>query len=543
MKRQREQEEHPADGVAAARVSAWAPFGHMAFAVVWTATVISNVGTWMYNAASSWLMTSLDANPLVVSLVQVATALPMFLFAVPAGALADIVDKRRFLLIVEVITTLFSALIAAIVWLGAVTPGILLAFTFLLGTASALVAPAWQSIVPLLVARQNLAPAVAANSVGINISRAVGPALGGVIISAAGIAVPFWINALSNLGIVAALLWWRAPQLPPHRLPAERFIAAIRTGFRHARHNRHLTATLARALAFFIFASAYWALLPLVARNQIASGPEIYGALLGAIGAGAVAGAFALPWLKVKLGPDRLVAAGTLGTALTLVAFGLAHETLLGLVASALAGVSWIAVLANMNVSAQVALPDWVRGRGLAIFVTVFFGAMSVGSALWGELAAIVGLPAAHFVAAAGAVLVVPLSWRWKLQTGAGVDLTPSMHWPTPVLSRAVADDQGPVLVTVEYRIDPANRHEFLDAMQKLAHARRRDGAYAWGIFEDAGQEGRFLETFLVESWLEHLRQHERVTNADRILQSAVRRFHVEAEPTVTHFVSAEPRD
>jgi len=199
--------------------------------------------------------------------------------------------------------------------------------------------------------------------------------------------------------------------------------------------------------------------------------------------------------------------------------------------------------LANMNVSAQVALPDWVRGRGLAIFVTVFFGAMSVGSALWGELAAIVGLPAAHFVAAAGAVLVVPLSWRWKLQTGAGVDLTPSMHWPTPVLSRAVADDQGPVLVTVEYRIDPANRHEFLDAMQKLAHARRRDGAYAWGIFEDAGQEGRFLETFLVESWLEHLRQHERVTNADRILQSAVRRFHVEAEPTVTHFVSAEPRD
>jgi len=543
MKRQREQEEHPADGVAAARVSAWAPFGHTAFAVVWTATVISNVGTWMYNAASSWLMTSLDANPLVVSLVQVATALPMFLFAVPAGALADIVDKRRFLLIVEVVTTLFSALIAAIVWLGAVTPGILLAFTFLLGTASALVAPAWQSIVPLLVARQNLAPAVAANSVGINISRAVGPALGGLIISAAGIAVPFWINALSNLGIVAALLWWRAPQSPPHRLPAERFIAAIRTGFRHARHNRHLTATLARALAFFIFASAYWALLPLVARNQIASGPEIYGALLGAIGAGAVAGAFALPWLKVKLGPDRLVAAGTLGTALTLVAFGLAHETLLGLVASALAGVSWIAVLANMNVSAQVALPDWVRGRGLAIFVTVFFGAMSVGSALWGELAAIVGLPAAHFVAAAGAVLVVPLSWRWKLQTGAGVDLTPSMHWPTPVLSRAVADDQGPVLVTVEYRIDPANRHEFLDAMQKLAHARRRDGAYAWGIFEDAGQEGRFLETFLVESWLEHLRQHERVTNADRILQSAVRRFHVEAEPTVTHFVSAEPRD
>lgn len=543
MTLQRVQENHPDDSVATAGASPWAPFGHRAFAVVWTATVISNVGTWMYNTASGWLMTSLDANPLVVSLVQVATALPMFLFAVPAGALADIVDRRRFLLIVEFSTTLLSAIIAAIVWAGAVTPSILLAFTFLLGIASALVAPAWQSIVPLLVARQHLAPAVAANSVGINISRAVGPAFGGVLISAGGITIPFWANAASNLAIVAALLWWRAPQSPPHRLPAERFIAAIRTGFRHARHNRHLAATLARALAFFIFASAYWALLPLVARNQISSGPGLYGALLGAIGAGAVVGAFALPWLKVKLGPDRLVAAGTLGTAVTLVLFGLAHEALLGLVASALAGVSWIVVLASMNVSAQVALPDWVRGRGLAIFVTVFFGAMSLGSALWGELATIMGLRGAHFLAAAGAVLVIPLTWRWKLQTGAGVDLTPSMHWPTPVLSRAVADDQGPVLVTVEYRIELANRQEFLAAMQKLAHARRRDGAYAWGVFEDAAEEGRFLETFLVESWLEHLRQHQRVTNADRILQSAVRRFHVGGEPAVTHFVSAEPRD
>jgi len=243
------------------------------------------------------------------------------------------------------------------------------------------------------------------------------------------------------------------------------------------------------------------------------------------------------------LGADRLVAAGTLGTALALVLFGLAREALSGLIAGAIAGVSWIAVLASLNVSAQVALPDWVRGRGLAIFVTVFFGAMSVGSAVSGELAAFLDLPAAHFLAAAGAVLMIPMTWRWKLQTGAGVDLTPSMHWPTPVLSRAVPQDQGPVLVTVEYRVEAVNRQEFLDATQKLAHARRRDGAYAWGIFEDAGQNGRFLETFLVESWLEHLRQHQRVTNADRVLQSAVRRLHVEGDPRVTHFVSAEPRD
>jgi len=543
MKRQHELENRADDGVAIAKVSPWAPFGHRAFTVVWTASVISNVGTWMYSAASSWLMTSLDANPLIVSLVQVATTLPVFFFAIPAGALADIVDKRQFLFIVELATTLLSAIVATIIWVGVVTPSILLAFTFLLGIASALAAPAWQSIVPLLVARQDLAPAVAANSVGINISRAIGPALGGLMIPTAGIAAPFWVNAASNLGILAALLWWRAPASVTHRLPAERFMAAIRTGFRHARHNRHLAATLARSLAFFIFASAYWALLPLVARNQIASGPEVYGALLGAIGAGAVAGAFALPWLKIRLGPDRLVAAGTMGTAVTLVAFAFVNDALLGIAASALAGVCWIAVLASLNVSAQVALPDWVRGRGLAIFVTVFFGAMSAGSALWGALAAVLGLPAAHLLAAAGAVVAVPLTWRWKLQTGAGADLTPSMHWPTPVLSHAVADDQGPVLVTVEYQIESANREQFLDTMQKMAQARRRDGAYAWGIFEDAGQEGRFLETFLVESWLEHLRQHQRVTNADRVLQTALHRLQIKGQPTVTHFVSSEPRD
>jgi len=497
----------------------------------------------MYNAASSWLMTSLDADPLVVSLVQVATSLPVFLFAIPAGALADIIDKRRFLLFAETATTAICAIIAALVWFGAVTPAVLLLFTFLLGTASALTAPSWQSVVPQLVPRRTLAPAVAANSVGINISRAVGPALGGVIMGAIGIAAPFWINAVSNLGIVAALLWWRSPQSPPTRLPAERFVAAIRTGLRHARHNRHLGATLMRGIGFFLFASAYWALLPLVARSQIAGGPELYGVLLGAIGASAVGGAFALPWLKVKLGPDRLVVAGTVGTAVGLLLFGLAHEPLVGLAASAIVGFSWIATLASLNVSAQVALPDWVRGRGLAIFVTVFFGAMTLGSAVWGQLAAVVGLPGAHFLAAAGALLAIPLTWHWKLQTGAGVDLTPSMHWPTPVLSREIEGDRGPVLVTVEYRIKPENRAAFLAAMERLEHGRRRDGAYAWGIFEDTADEGRYLETFLVESWLEHLRQHQRVTIADRALQNAIHRFHVEGEPKVTHFISAEPID
>jgi MFS family permease len=520
--------------------SPWSPFRHATFTVLWTATVVANIGTWMYNAASGWLMTGLNPDPLMVSMVQVATTLPMFLFALPAGALADIVDKRRFLILAEGATTAASAIFAGLVWLDLVTPGNLLLFTLLIGAGGALTAPAWQAIVPQLVPKQDLHPAVAANSVGINISRAVGPALGGVITAGLGIAAPFWLNAFSNLGIIGALLWWRSPQKGTRHLPVERFSSAIRMGFRHTKSNPHLRATLIRGVAFFLFASAYWALLPLVARNQIAGGPDLYGFLLGAIGAGAVVGAFALPWLKAKLGPDRLVAAGTLGTAISVVLFGLARDSTTALSASVIAGVSWIAVLSSLNVSAQMALPEWVRGRGLAMFVTAFFGAITLGSAIWGQIAGMAGLPAAHFLAAAGALAAIPLTWRWKLQTGAGVDLTPSMHWPTPVVTHEVEQDRGPVLVTVDYRIDPQERELFLTALEKLGHERRRDGAYAWGVFEDAAVEGRMVETFLVESWLEHLRQHERVTNADRVLQDRVHRFHTEGTPKVTHLIASE---
>jgi predicted MFS family arabinose efflux permease len=522
--------------------SPWSPFRHATFSVLWTATVVANIGTWMYNAAAGWLITTLTADPLVVSLVQVATSVPMFLFALPAGALADILDRRRLLLTIVAASMCVSTTIAALVSLDLVNPPVLLFFTFLLGAVAALTAPAWQAIVPNLVPRQNLAPAVAANSVGVNISRAVGPALGGLIIAAFGVAMPFWLNALSNIGIIAALLWWRTAPPPAHRLPAERFAGAIRAGFRHARNNPHLHATLIRAVAFFLFASAYWALLPLVARGRIAGGPGLYGFMLGAIGAGAIGGAFILPWLRGKLGPDRVVAAGTVGTAIALVLFGLAREPLAGLTASVLAGVSWIWVLASFNVSAQVALPDWVRGRGLAMFVTVFFGAISVGSALWGQVAGLIGLAEAQFIAAAGALVMIPLTWRWKLQTAAGIDLAPSMHWPAPVIDRDIEPDKGPVLVTIDYRVRPESREEFLSALETLGAERRRDGAYAWGVFEDSAQEGRFLETFLVESWLEHLRQHERVTKADSALQGMIYGRHIDGTPEVTHYIAATRR-
>ena len=523
-----------------APLSPWRPFRHSEFAVVWVATVVSNIGSWMYSAACGWLMTSLAPEPFIVSLVQVATTLPMVLLALPAGALADVVDRRRLLIATELATTTVVALFAAFVWLDLMTPGTLLLFTFLVSAGGVLTAPAWQAVVPDLVPKQDLTPAVTANAVGFNISRAIGPALGGAIIGGFGIAAPFWINAISNFGVVGALLWWRPPRKGGQHLPAERLGHAIVAGLRYGTHNMHLRATMARAVGFFLFSSAYWALLPLVARAQISGGPQLYGILLGAIGAGAVAGAFLLPSLKARLGADRTVAAATVGTAVALALFGIAHGQITGVIASLIAGVSWIAALASLNVSAQVALPEWVRGRGLAFYMTVSFGAMTLGSVLWGKAAELIGLPFAHFVAAAGLLAVIPLTQRWKLQTGAGIDLAPSMHWPAPIAAHEIDRDRGPVMVTVEYQIDPRDRDAFLTALDKLSRERRRDGAYSWGVFEDAAEAGRFVETFLVESWVEHLRQHERVTNADRVLQESLYQFHLAGTPKVTHLITVE---
>jgi MFS family permease len=525
-----------------APATTWAPFRHRTFALIWTATVVSNIGGWMYSVASGWLMTSLDPDPFIVSMVQVANSLPMFLFAIPAGALADVVDRRRLLIFGESTILITSTAFAALVWLHLITPVSLLLFSFIVTVGSAITAPGWQAVVPELVPKPDLPAAIAANSVGINVSRAVGPAIGGFLVGAFGIAAPFWVNAFSNLGVIVALVRWRVPKKVGTLLPPERFGNAIRTGLRHARYNPNLSATLIRATMFFLFASAYWALLPLVARSQIAGGPALYGILLGTIGASAVGGAFLLRWLRGKLGADRLLSIATLASAVATGLFAFAHNSATAIAASLIAGSSWIAAVSSLNVSAQMALPEWVRGRGLAVYVTVMFGALTIGSALWGELAALTGLSAALLIAAVGAIISIPLTRAWTLQAGAADDLSPSMHWPAPITTGAIEPDRGPVLVTVEYHIDPKNREPFLHALARSARERRRDGAYDWGIFEDPAKEGRFIETFLTDSWLDHLRQHQRVTKADRIVEQVVRRFQVGEGPKTTHLVGAQSR-
>jgi MFS family permease len=520
--------------------SAWAPFNYKAFAVIWTATVVSNIGGWMYSAAAGWLMTDLTTDPFVVSLVLVANTLPMLMFSVPAGALTDIVDRRKLLIAGEAANTILAAIFAVMVWSNHVSPTSLLFFMFLIGVFATLTSPGWSAVTPALVPKDVLPAAISANSVGVNVSRAIGPALAGAIIGPFGIAAPFVVDAVSNLGVNAAIVWWREPKKALSGLPVERFGSAIRLGFRYARNNPPLRSTLVRCVGFMLFASSYWALLPLLARSQIHGGPQIYGILLGAIGLGAVCGSFAMPKWNERLGPDRLVAIASIGTAIALVLFGLAREPFVALAACIIAGVSWIAAIATLNVSAQVALPDWVRGRGLAIYITVLFGSMTLGSVLWGEIATLAGLPLAHFAAAAGLLLAIPLSWRWKLKRGAELDLTPSMSWPQPIVSADVAVDanDGPVLVTVEYRLAGENNREpFFARLESLRHERLRDGAFAWGIFEDTAQRGRFLETFEVYSWAEHLRQHERVTHFDEVVEGHIRAL-LAGEPIVTHFIA-----
>jgi MFS family permease len=494
----------------------------------------------MFDMSSNWLMTSLNPDPMMVSAVQVATTLPMFLLTLPAGALADILDARRLLIGAQLAVTAISIVFAALVTMHWATPAVLLATAFCLGGSGALAAPAWLVITPMLVPKHDLDGAIAINNASYNVSRAIGPALGGLAIATISIAAPFWCFCVGNVAVLAALIWWRVPRRARESLPAERLVSALRTGLRYARNNRDIDSTIIRALAFFLFASAYWALLPLVARTQIHNGPEVYGVLLGMIGVGSILGSFALNSLKSLLGPDRLATVGTLGTIHALVLYGEAREPFIAGAASLIAGASWITMMTTLFVSAQVALPEWVRGRGLAIFLTAYFGAMTLGSALWGKVASVEGVPTALYLAAAGAAVGMALTARWRLQTAAALDLTPSMHWRTPVFVHPVEDDEGPILLTVEYRIDPKDIKPFLTLVHEIGLERKRDGAYAWGVFEDIQVSGRIVETFLIQSLLELKHLRTRVTIADRMIEEKARAFV--KEPVKVKFLVAPKR-
>ncbi|MEN3952894.1 MFS transporter [Iodidimonas sp. SYSU 1G8] len=510
------------------------------FRALWIATIVSNVGTWMHDVGAGWLMTSLSSDPLMVALVQAATTLPMFLFALPGGALADIVDRRRLLLAAQAWSLLSAAALAVLTLLGLTDPLVLLALTFSLATAAALNAPAFQAIVPELVPRETLPQAVALNSLGVNISRAIGPALGGLIIAAAGPAAVFVLNAVSVLGVMLVLYRWRRTPAASH-LPPEHFLGALRAGARYVRQSPELRVVLVRSIAFFLFASAIWALLPVIARRDMGLGPAEYGGLLAFMGGGAVTGAMLLPRLRRYVSANVLTIAASAAFALVAIALSRATDYWMACAVMAVAGMAWIAMLSSLNVAAQMSAPAWVKARALAVYMVVFQGAMTAGSTLWGALAAQTDVRTALTVAAAGQVLALAVAFRYRLGGDARLDLSPSMHWPAPEVSGDVRPDRGPVMVTVEYRIDPLRVPEFTRAMGEMRRIRRRDGAMSWSLYEDAARPGLMIETFVLESWLEHLRQHERVTHTDHALQDEVQKYHLGPDkPVVRHLIAPE---
>lgn len=528
--------------MATATAGSLAPLKHSTFAVLWTATVIGNTGTFMRDVASGWLVTDLSPSPAMVALIQAAATLPAFLLAIPAGVLADIVDRRRFLIFSQMFLLTVGATLLVLTATGRINIGYLAALTFLGGVGAALAMPAWQAVVPGLVPREQVRAAIALNSMGTNVARAIGPAMGGLLLAAFGAAAAYGADVMSYFVILAALLWWRAPKSAENEL-SEHFAGAFRSGLRYLRADRELHVVLARAVGFFLFASCLWGLLPLVARQLLGGTADFYGLLLGAIGLGAIVGAFCLPWLRQRLGADRLLLAASLGAAVVLFGLGFAPVKALAVVLLLVFGVFWITAVTTMNSAAQTVLPNWVRGRGLAVYLMAFNGAMTAGSLAWGLVAQGFGLEVALWLGGLGLAVASMAFRRLRLPPG-DADLTPSNFWPEPLLAAPVTNDRGPVMVQVEYVVDPVRRQEFGKAIERLSHMRRRDGAYLWGVYEDAAEPGRIVEWFLVESWVEHLRQHRRVSVAGADLQREVIAFHQgTTPPRVSHLLSLHVAD
>lgn len=520
----------------------WSPLGQPTFRALWLAILVGNIGTWIHDVAAAWVMAETTDSPLMVAAVQSATTLPVVLLAIIAGTLADIVDRRRYLILAQLWMLLVASTLAVLAHLDRLGPWVLVALTFALGIGAAMAMPAQQATTPELVPKPMLGPAVALGSLSMNIARAIGPALGGLIVAQAGIAWAFAVNALTFLGVAVVLWRWRrAPATSV--LPPETFGVALRAGLRYATRASVLQAVLVKAAWFFTFASALTALLPIVVKQDLHASAGTYGLLLGCIGAGAIGGAMLLPGLRTRMDPDRMVLLATLAYAACILAIALLRWVPLLYAIALLAGFAWIAVLSSLQIAAQTAVPAWVRARALSLYIVVFSGGMAAGSLGWGWLAQTFGTPRALLAAGLGTAVAALVGARFRLGEAAHVNVTPSGHWPQPVVGPDLHDDRGPVLVTIEYRIDPARRATFLQRMQPLGRARRRNGALQWGVAEDSTQPGVYLEYFVDASWREHLRQHERVTEDERALQDALLETLADPaqRPRVRHFIGGAP--
>ena len=530
--------------------SAWAPLWRPLFRDRWIASIVSNAGSWMQDTAGTWLMTALTTSPLLIALMQTAASLPALLLAFVAGATADIFDRRRLLLFWQAWMLVSVAILSMLTLAGRVSPWSLLALTFLLNIGAAMNNPAWQAIVPELVPRAELPEAIAINSAGFNLTRAVGPALGGLAVAAfastfTGAGAVFILNSLSFVAVIFVLYRWKRTPLFKSALPAERLLGSVQAGARYLRHSPALQAILIRAFVFATFASSVWALLAVVAQQVLHQGAMGYGILNGCIGLGAVLGAGFLPRVRRNLPADRIVALSGMVFVVTLLILALVHSVpwiVLGLVA---AGFAWTSTTSTLNVSVQLSVPAWVQARALGAYQTIFWGGMALGSAVWGFIAEHAGTPEALVAAAAGFLLVTPFTVRFHLLQGEPPDLTPyNLNRPPPQVAMEPNPEDGPVMVMIEYHIEDRDYDAFTHAIHALRFVRLRDGAMRWGVYRDTARPERIVETFVMESWLEFLRERERMTSSDRLLRDRVRSFHHgDQPPTVSYMVYARERN
>jgi MFS family permease len=529
--------------------SGFAPLRIALFRDRWIASTISSVGTWMQDTAGTWFMTSLTASPLLIALMQTAASLPVLILGLLAGATADIFDRRKLLIFWQAWMLTSVGVLAILTFLGYVSPWTLLALTFMLNIGSAMNNPAWQAIIPELVPRELIPDTVSINSAGNNLARAVGPALGGLMVAAfqridTGAGSVFLLNAVSYAAVIWVLVNWKRVPLFKSTLPSERIAASIRSGLRYVRYSPDLQSALVRTFTFAFFVSAIWALLAVVASHVLHQGALGYGILNGSLGVGALVGATALPRVRRRFSADRIIAAATLYNVITLLILAFAHHSWLIIITLMLSGFAWTSTLSTLNTSVQLAVPAWVQARALGTYLMTFQGGMALGSVLWGALAEHISTPISLAIAAGGLVLTLPIVRRFHILQGPVPDHTP-YKWkrpapqpiPFPTMDSEPADDlnyAGPVRISVDYRIPAENYAEFTRAIHDLRGVRLRDGAIRWGIYRDATDPEHLNETFVMESWLDYLRSRERVTAADEQIRERVRALHRGPEPPRT---------
>jgi len=512
--------------------SLWRPLRSSTFRNLLIADVVSDVGTFMQSVGAAWLMVSLSAGPMYVALTQTASALPFFILALPAGAIGDIVDRRKVILRTETWMVIVAAVLAAMTIAGKMSPVLLLVLTFALSAGDAFETPTWRAVLPELVRKEDLPAASALNGIEFNFARAVGPALAGFVIAFAGVGAAFLLNTLSFFGVILVVARWKRAAVK-RATPPETVTGATVAAIRYVRYSPAVRTVLLRAGTAMFFASCLPALLPSIA-HRVHDSPVGYGVLLGCFGTGAVFGALVMQRARSKWSADVIVSAGIATFGLATIAAGALHALVPLGVVMLIGGAAWISFISLFNVQVLNQAPDWVRARVLAVSMLVFQGAVAAGSAAWGAVAERSGVGSALLWAGIGTILSTVLGLVLRLPSDT-VDLTPWNHWRLPLVVGADADT-GPVLVTVEYHVNPERVSEFIKTMHKYGRVRRRDGASRWGICRDLENPDRYLETFVVSSWAEHLRQHDRLTKADSHLEERLRKCTA-TEPTVRHLL------